>query len=150
MQRALRVHSCHPPRALLRGGRGRRVGGGAAGGWDCPNFPLFEQFLQRKSSALASWKQMLVRMAKHNKRIFSRSTSSECADELLFYWLLKLTVFSSLCPNVCVSSPRAVRRARSSRASEGRKSSAAFIIHKQKKAAAEQQLGALLQPRGWS
>lgn len=57
---------------------------------------------------------MLVRMAKHNKRIFSRSTSSECADELLFYWLLKLTVFSSLCPNVCVSSPRAVRRARSS------------------------------------
>lgn len=59
---------------------------------------------------------MLVRMAKHNKRIFSQSTSSECADELLFYWLLKLTVFSSLCPNVCVSSPRAVRRARSSRA----------------------------------
>lgn len=36
--------------------------------------------------------------------------------------------------------------ARSSR----RKSSAAFIIHKQKKAAAEQQLGALLQPRGWA
>lgn len=78
MQRALRVHSCHPPRALLRkeeGGEGK------------VRFPsLFLKFSSTNltPSPLRQLKTDARGMTKHNKRIFSQSTSSESADEHFF------------------------------------------------------------------
>lgn len=100
MQRALRVHSCHPPRALLR----KEEGGKGRGKSDFPLFLKFSSTNPPRVKTDARW------MTKHNKRIFSRSTSSESADEHFFYWSLKPTVFSSFHPDVCVSSPLAPRR----------------------------------------
>lgn len=98
------VHSCRPPGSLLRGGRGWD------GGWGClervgglSKFPSFWKNFLAQIFRLGQLKTDAGKKENTIKGYFH-------IDELLFYWLLKVTVFSSLCPDVCVSSPPAVRQ----------------------------------------